>query len=374
MISTDRKLFQEGSDVHSRILEYGKLFEELHVIVFSLRRHGLSKTLLSDNVTVYPTNSFFRMVYVTDAFIIARGILEDIKKKNVVVSTQDSFETGLVGYKIKKKYGIPLQVQVHGDDIANQWFREESLLNRLRLRIADKVMPEADCIRVVSRRIKRALKEAYTLRCEPVLLPIWRDLSGIQKAKISYDLQKEYPQFDFIALTVSRLEREKNISLAIEVFKKVVLHDKKAGLVIVGDGRERSRLELLVRKHGIEKNVIFRGWQNDPVSYYKTADVFLNTSNHEGYCLALIEAASSGCPIITTDVGVVGEVLNESNIFICPVGDRDCLEKKMISAMNNRAILATVSAKARADIEEEMRTKKTYLEEYKESLNVCLKN
>ena len=50
-------------------------------------------------------------------------------------------------------------------------------------------------------------------------------------------------------------------------------------------------------------------WTDDPFSYYKTADLFLLTSNYEGYGMAVVEAMAAGCPVIMTDVGLAGEVL-----------------------------------------------------------------
>ena len=44
------------------------------------------------------------------------------------------------------------------------------------------------------------------------------------------------------------------------------------------------------------------------ISYYKTADLFLNTSLFEGYGMTLVEARAAGCKVVSTDVGVAREV------------------------------------------------------------------
>ena len=80
----------------------------------------------------------------------------------------------------------------------------------------------------------------------------------------------------------SRLERVKNIPLAIEAFKKVVEQEKNTGLIILGDGTEKKPLIKLVKNLDLEKNIIFEGWQENVLQYLKSADLFLNTSNHEG--------------------------------------------------------------------------------------------
>ena len=43
MISTDRKIFEEGSAVRARMIEYGKLFDELHIVVFTKRNLKMLK-------------------------------------------------------------------------------------------------------------------------------------------------------------------------------------------------------------------------------------------------------------------------------------------------------------------------------------------
>jgi glycosyltransferase involved in cell wall biosynthesis len=231
-----------------------------------------------------------------------------------LITTQDPFETGLVGLKLSKYLKLKLHVQIH-TDFLSPYFAKERLLNFLRVKIAGYVLPKANAIRVVSSRIKKSLK-IYELKTEPVVLPI---LTEAKTSKTDFNLHDKYPNLKFLLLTVSRLEKEKNISLAIEVTKAL---GQDFGLVIVGDGNLRKKLEKQAKGY----NIFFEGWQNDLVSYYETADCYLNTSNYEGYGLSLVEAVSHGLPVVSTDVGVSGDVLlHKVNSLICPVGDRKCL-------------------------------------------------
>jgi len=173
MISTDRKIFKKGSDVRHRIIEYGQLSDELHVIVFALEKLGFKEEKLSRNVWIYPTNSSFKFSYITDAVRVGGNLLkgEKIKKRDTLVSTQDPFETGLAGLRLKKKHNVPLQVQIH-TDFLSPYFGLESFINKLRVAIAGHVLPRADCIRVVSERIKASLTK-YRLKSLPQVLPIY---------------------------------------------------------------------------------------------------------------------------------------------------------------------------------------------------------
>jgi len=87
----------------------------------------------------------------------------------------------------------------------------------------------------------------------------------------------------------------------------------------------------------LEKNVIFVGWQEDTPSFYKSADIYFSTSNYEGYGISMLEAVLSFLPVVSTDVGVVGDVLvNNVNSIICPVGDKKCLSDALVKLMEDK--------------------------------------
>ena len=119
-------------------------------------------------------------------------------------------------------------------------------------------------------------------------------------------------------------------------FKDIIRTHPRVGLVILGDGFEKHMLGQIVSNNGLHGNVVFAGWSDDIVSYYKTADLFLLTSDYEGYGMTLIEAAAAGCPIVTTDVGAVGEIITKDNALVCPVGDKECLAKQIRLAIENK--------------------------------------
>lgn len=271
MISTDRLILARGSAVSARIKEYGGLVDELHIILFSDAKHGLKNTRLSERVWVYPTNSSNRFSRPLDAVKVGEKINCNL------ITTQDPFECGWVGMRLKKKLGVPLEVQLHTDPQSSHF---SGFLNFIRKQIMKRVMKSADSVRDV------------------VNLPIYIDRKRIE-GEPKFDLHTRYG-FKKVLLMVTRLSKEKNINLAIEVVKKI----PDAGLVIVGDGPE---------KFEAPKNVIFVGWQEDLTPYYKTADIFLQTSGYEGYGLSLVEAGLSGLQVISTPVGVATKL---KNIFI----------------------------------------------------------
>ncbi|KKR45319.1 MAG: Glycosyltransferase [Parcubacteria group bacterium GW2011_GWA2_40_14] len=333
-ISTDRKLFEEGSVVLTRQKYYAERMEELHVIVFSLSKNGY-KYRSFGNLHLYPMNSSSRISFLFDAYRLGKKIIleNSFKKENSVITTQDSFETGLVGYLLKKKFNLPLQLQIH-TDFLNSYFKNSSL-NLARVVLAKFLIPKADGLRVVSSVISGSLqKEFPNLKTKIDILPIFIDIEKIKNSAISINLRQKYPD-RFIILMASRVTKEKNIILAIKLVSSLIRANKRIVLLIVGDGPEKKTLQLYAKDMG--GYVVFEPWTLDLTSYYKTADVFLLTSQYEGYGMTLIEAGASGCPIVTTNVGIAKTDLfkNGENAFVCPVGDVDCLSKAIIDLIEN---------------------------------------
>lgn len=338
-IGTDRKLFEENSAVLSRSLDYVAKMKELHIIVFSLKKHNLAEKKIG-NLYMYPTNSSFRIFYLRDAIKIAKKIIirNGLNKGDFVITTQDPFETGLAGYKLKRKFNFPLQIQIH-TDFLSPYFKN-SFLNRIRVVLAKFLIPKADSLRVVSSVISDSVKKEFpNLKPAINILSVFVDTDKIMNTTITKNIKDDFPQLQLVILMVSRLTREKNINIALQIMKKVKLLFPKTGLVIVGDGPEKRNLENTSNKLGLSQNVKFVGWQDNLISYYKSADLFLLTSEYEGYGMILIEAGTAGCPIVTTKVGIADTDFfqNGINSFVCPVGDAECLAGSILKLISNQS-------------------------------------
>jgi len=364
MISTDRKIFEKDSEVRSRLLDYGKLFDELQVIVFAKKELNLKAEQLAPNVFICPTNSNSKLAYIFDGVRTGKNLIKN--GESWVITSQDPFETGLVAWWLKKKKRIKWQAQIHTDFLSSYFIRE-SLLNWLRAKLAGFLLPKADGIRVVSERIKQSLT-SWHLKTEPIVLPIY--VPRVEKiiCDDKEDLHQKYPQFSFVILMASRLTLEKNFSLALEAF--TLANNKKSGLglIIVGSGPEKSKLQELTKKLDINKSVIFEDWNSNLICYYQTADLFMLTSNYEGYGRTLVEAGLNGCPVLTTDIGLVGELVNDQDALVCPVADKKCLTGKIIWAKDNKNALITSADKLKEDLQSILINGEEYLGKYKKLL------
>ena len=378
-IGSDRNLFVPGSAVRQRIAEQGSLTEELHVVVFAPASSGLKPEPLSDRVWLYPTNSSSKLSYVRDAVQIGMEIAKDRKlsPEDSIVTVQDPFESGLAGERISRASGLRLHAQVHTDFLGPYF--ASGLLNKVRVRIARRVLPRASQIRVVSERIKRSLVSKWGIPAEKIIvLPVFTDAERIRRQEASplLDLRKNNPQFDFIALTVSRLEPEKNVMMALRAFARASRRASPsvhAGLVIVGKGSQEARLKAEAARLGLNDRVIFHPWTDDPQSLYKTADLLLLPSKYEGYGLTLAESALSGCVSLATDVGIAGDLLIDGkNALICAVDDETCFAEKLEGFMVNGALRAALRQELARLAPSSFPSREQYLESYGRSWKAAL--
>ncbi len=371
-IGSDRKIFEAGSAARERMIEYGTLFTELHIIIFSLAEHNLKPEKISDNVWIYPTNSKNRFRYPFDARNVFLSELGAVKPD--VITTQDPFESGLAGWLITRRSQTRLHMQIH-TDFLSPYFARSSRLNFIRVRMASWLLPKADAIRAVSDRIRQSLSRIdRSLVAKTTVLPIHTDISVFTDAPITADLHKRYPQFSFIILMASRLTQEKNIGFAFAVLRDIVLKHQNVGLVIVGDGPDKRYLQGLALRYHLDRNAVFEPWQPSLASYYKTADVFLTTSLYEGYGLTLVEAAASGCPIVSSDVGIVSTIVEEGrNGFICDIKNKESFTEKIIAMIENPELKNSLKQTAERMAHEKVgEPRSEYLAKYKAMLESAL--
>src|SRR3989344_5905151 len=219
-----------------------------------------------------------------------------------IVSAQDPFLTGLVGWLIARIRGSKLHLQVH-TDLFDPYFSSRSTGNRLKVLLARFLLSQADAVRVVSKRIADSLVARGFKG--PNVLPVFVDIEKVTKTE-PIDVRARYPNFKKVLLVVARLEKEKNVAASVRAFAEIVKSDPTVGLVILGSGSERVALEHLAKELGVADRIVFEGAQ-DPFLFYKAADALLVTSEYEGFGMVIIEALAVGSPVVAYDVGLARE-------------------------------------------------------------------
>jgi len=149
-------------------------------------------------------------------------------------------------------------------------------------------------------------------------------------------------------------DRSKNISGFLDAVKNLSEKRSDFECFLIGDGPEFNLLKSRADELGLlGKQVFFTGLkeQKELVKEIQAADFMVLSSNYETFGTVVIECLSCGMPVVATNVGIVPEVINETNGIIIPAGDDKALEdaiSRMLVHCNSydpQAIRNTVLAK-----------------------------
>lgn len=134
--------------------------------------------------------------------------------------------------------------------------------------------------------------------------------------------------------TVSRLEPIKNQTMMIKAFFEVRKKISGVRMILIGDGAKMQELKELAGKLGMQEEVIFTGFIDNPQKYIKLFDVFLLSSFSEGTSMTILEAMSLGRPCVVTDVGGNPEiVINKKTGSVVPSDDLSQFSEKIIELL-----------------------------------------
>ncbi|MBT3418792.1 MAG: glycosyltransferase [Candidatus Magasanikbacteria bacterium] len=350
-IGSDKTLLDVRSAAAKRAIEYGSLVKKYTVVIpGNAHKH----VVLSDTVDVYMVRGKYRVIQFFSLLLFLFRLSK--QHQYTVISSQDPYFFGLIGYVFSRVRGLGLEVQIHG------WGRQ-TYIHRY---ISSFVVSRAKSLRVVSHRLKRDLLHlGVSSKCIHIV-SIYTDLS------MFFSLPRTLSSL-FTFLTVSRLVPIKRVSLQLKAFADVVSRHSHARLSIVGDGSDRSTLEALAVSLGITDKVTFHGAisHDELPSYYKKADCFLCTSCSEGWGLVVIEAAASSLPIIMSDVGCAGEVIidKKSGLILSTsrVEDLISLMEEMITKEKMRSSLGMSAHKVVSMLPTKEQTLDAYYASWKQA-------
>jgi glycosyltransferase involved in cell wall biosynthesis len=147
------------------------------------------------------------------------------------------------------------------------------------------------------------------------------------------------------------IQKGQSVTLAATAALRDGLGDVR--LLFVGDGDEEARVRAEVAALGGTDWVHFLGRRGDVPALFGLADLAVLPSTGEGLPMSLIEAIAVGTPVVATDVGDVGWLLERSGGGIAvPVGDAAAFERACERVLGDSAVHASLVAAGAAGIGE----------------------
>lgn len=150
------------------------------------------------------------------------------------------------------------------------------------------------------------------------------------------DLVNKLPTGSVLMGTASRIVELKGIDQCIKALKYLDGHF----LVIMGDGEFRQSLELLAKSENVYDRCFFLGAVIEPRHYFQFLDIAIFPSRSEGFGLSLVEAASTGIPIVCSKIPAFCELFNQDEVSFYELDDISSLVQGILFAEREEKILS----------------------------------
>lgn len=251
---------------------------------------------------------------------------------------------GYMAKKMLEEEGIslPMVTTLHGTDITlvgNHPFYKPAVRFSIN---------NSDFVTSVSKNLKQDTLKFFDIRKEIEVIPNFIDVSKY-KQKSFTDCQRELMAHDDerIITHISNFRKVKRIKDVIKIFYRIQ-KEKKARLMMVGEGPERKKAIRLARELGIQDRVIFLGESNEIDKILCFSDLFLLPSETESFGLAALEAMVNSVPVISSNSGGLPEVnIDGRSGFLHDVGDVKSMAESALKILENQQILDQFKMQAR---------------------------
>ncbi len=240
-------------------------------------------------------------------------VREYVKRFGVpdLVHAHSALWGGVAALRVQRALGVPYVLTEHFSGFL------EGTIHSFRAAYAKKAFSGASLVIAVSKSLAEALKKYGVEERKLRVVPNMVDVNFFTLPP------KQRQETPFRFLTVAFLERLKGMHILLQAFAITFGREKHVRLMVGGDGPQRSELEELARRLGIADQVVFLGllsregvreamWQ---------ANVFVLPSLVETFGVVLIEALSTGLPVVATRCGGPEDIVRDGVGILCDPGD-----------------------------------------------------
>ena len=329
-------------------LELAHRGHEIHFITY---RQPVRLALLSPNVHYHEVNvpEYPLFHYQPYELALSSKLVDMIKLHKIeLMHVHYAIPHAYAGYMAKqmlKDEGIyiPMVTTLHGTDITlvgNHPFYKPAVSFSIN---------KSDVVTSVSQSLKDETYKLFNITKEIEVIPNFIELEKSKleegapcyRSLMALDSEK-------IITHISNFRKVKRIPDIIKIFHKIQ-QQIPSKLMMVGDGPEKEKAELLCEELGIANKVIFFGNSNEIDKILCFSDLFLLPSETESFGLAALEAMACSVPVISSNTGGLPEVnVDGFSGYLSNVGDIDSMAKNAVRILENETNLAKFKKNAYA--------------------------
>lgn len=300
---------------------------QIDIVLF--QKDGIYADLISDSVNIIDLNckrSLFALLPLRDYI--------RMQKPNVIFSAlyHVNVITTLSHQLTDKTSKLILSER---NNILENLNDKSPLLQMMWSHLIKWLYPKAEKIVCISNGVKSTLKQFMRTENNEQFITIYNPVITDHMEQGSSSLS--FPATATTKLITSgRLVAQKDYPTLFKAYQLYLETDPNAHLIILGWGALENELKALSKDMGLNPNITFSGFVENPLSIMKQADIFVMTSAWEGFCNVIVEALHCSLNVVATDcVSGPAEILDNGNYgFLSKVGDYKHIAKNIEHAKN----------------------------------------
>jgi glycosyltransferase involved in cell wall biosynthesis len=248
-------------------------------------------------------------------------------------------KAGFIGRFAAWMAGVPVIVHTFHGHVFTGYFSPNKV--RVFLALERMVARISDAILALTNSLRKELSETYhiTAKNRITVLPLGLDLQPFTRMeRMKGGIRQQYKLDPLTPLVgiVGRLAPVKNHALFLHAAQIILNQRPNVKFLIVGDGELRAASQELARELGIQDAVIFAGWMQDVRGVFADLNVKVLCSHNEGTSVSVIEALATSCPVVSTDVGGMRDLLEGGKLGrLVPPDDAPALAQAILETIDN---------------------------------------
>ena len=160
-----------------------------------------------------------------------------------------------------------------------------------------------------------------------------------------------HPVIAFGLPAAGRLVPRKNVPVIVAAVDALRREGVDVTLAVYGDGPQKLAIEALLVQSGLQDHVTLHGYRADWAKQATSADVFLNLSEAEGFCIVVAEAMLAGLPVVAVDAGGIRDYgVDGENMLKLPSATPEAARAAIRRLMADQPLRERLGRRARADM------------------------